>query len=159
MIFVFVPFIALSAVYLEKQRPNEGYGVVVCLFLFDITYNVACNPLLYSYPTEIMPFYMRSKGLAVKNLVGQVALIVNMYVNPIALKAIGYHYYIVFLCLNCIWLGLIYIFFPETKGYSLEELAMLFDEDAKIVIDGQGVEIGDEIRDIGEAIVLAKAKA
>lgn len=138
MIVIFVPFIALSAVYATKGSTNEGYGVIVCLFLFDIMYNVACNPLLYSYTTEIMPFYMRSRGLAIKNFVGQIALIINMYVNPIALAAIGYYYYIVFLALNCMWLVLIYLFFPETKGYSLEELSMLFDgTDSVVVLHGK----------------------
>jgi MFS family permease len=127
MISIFVPFIALSAVYTQKKQPGEGYGVVVCLFLFDIMYNVACNPLLYSYATEVMPFHMRSRGLAVKNLVGQVALIINMYVNPIALAAIGYHYYIFFLCLNCFWLFIIWFFFVETRGYTLEEIQQFFE--------------------------------
>lgn len=68
-------------------------------------------------------------------MVGQMALIINMYVNPIALAAIGYHYYIFYLGLNCVWLTLIWMFFPETKGYALEELAMLFDDEAN-VIDG-----------------------
>ncbi|KAH7323461.1 general substrate transporter [Rhexocercosporidium sp. MPI-PUGE-AT-0058] len=135
MITIAVPFITLSAVFAQSnpKNTNTAYGVVVCLFLYDIAYNVACNPLLYSYPTEIMPFYMRSKGLAVKTMVGQVALIINMYVNPIALAAIGYHYYIFFLGLNCVWLTLIWMFFPETKGYALEELAMLFDDDANVI--------------------------
>lgn len=151
MIVIFVPFIALSAVYATKGSPNEGYGVIVCLFLFDIMYNVACNPLLYSYTTEIMPFYMRSRGLAIKNFVGQIALIINMYVNPIALAAIGYYYYIVFLALNCMWLVLIYLFFPETKGYSLEELSMLFDGgDSVVVLDG---------KDGGVNVVVQDAKA
>ena len=129
MITIFVPFIALSAVYAQTGRKSEGYGVVVCLFLFDIMYNVACNPLLYSYVTEIMPFYMRSRGLAVKNLVGQLALITNMYVNPIALAEIGYYYYIFFLGLNCVWLAIIWYFFVETKGYTLEEIQQFFETD------------------------------
>lgn len=64
MIVIFVPYIALNAVYSKDGRASDGYGVIVCLFLFDFMYNVACNPLLYSYSTEIMPFFMRSKGLA-----------------------------------------------------------------------------------------------
>ncbi|KAK5056833.1 hypothetical protein LTR84_012365 [Exophiala bonariae] len=128
MIVVGVPFTVLSAVYVQTRKTGAGYGVVVCLFLYDVAYNIACNPLLYSYATEIMPFFMRARGLAVKTLVGQIALIINMYVNPIALAAIGYHYYIFFIGLNCFWLILIFFFFPETKGYSLEQLAVLFDD-------------------------------
>lgn len=139
MILIAIPFIALSAVYVQTKNNGTAYGVVVTLFLYDIAYNIACNPLLYSYPTEIMPFYMRSKGLAIKNMTGQLALIINMYVNPVALAAIGYYYYIVFLALNCMWLALIWLFFPETKGYALEELAMLFDDGASVL----GVKDGD----------------
>ena len=62
-----------------------------------------------------------------------------MYVNPIALAAIGYHYYFFYLALNCFWLACIYFYFPETRGYSLEELAALFDDDA-MVIKGMAVE-------------------
>jgi MFS family permease len=144
MILIFVPFIALSATYATKKSKGAGYGVIACLFLFDIMYNVACNPLLYSYPTEIMPFFMRTKGLAVKNFVGQIALIINMYVNPIALAKIGYHYYIFFLVLNVGWLTLIYMFFPETKGYTLEEMSMLFDGDENVVL---GLKIVSDLED------------
>lgn len=156
MITIFVPFIALSAVYAQRGQTGAGYGVVVCLFLFDIMYNVACNPLLYSYTTEVMPFYMRSRGLAVKNLVGQVALITNMYVNPIALAEIGYHYYIFYLGLNCVWLTIIWLFFVETKGYTLEEIQLFFEglpghgtitmakgEDSKDSLERVGTKAGD----------------
>jgi len=146
MILVATPFITLSAVYLSTSSHSTACGVVICLFLYDAAYNVACNPLLYSYPTETMPFYMRSKGLAVKNRVGQVALIINIYVNPIALASIVYQYYIVFLALNVVWLAVIWMWFPETKGYSLEELAMLFDEKAtglKDVEKSVGLEDGE----------------
>ncbi|KAH8660091.1 general substrate transporter [Xylariales sp. PMI_506] len=146
MIVIFVPFIALNAAYAKNSSASEGYGVIVCLFLFDFMYNVACNPLLYLYPTEIMPFFMRSKGLAIKNFAGQIALIINMYVNPIALAAISYYYYIFFLGLNCIWLYIIWAYFPETTGYSLEELSALFDGDTdgtevlevKAALEGNG---------------------
>ncbi|GKT40262.1 lactose permease [Colletotrichum spaethianum] len=157
MILIFVPFIALSAVYSQKKRQDEGYGVIVCLFLFDIMYNVACNPLLYSYATEIMPFYMRSKGLAVKNFVGQIALIINMWVNPIALAAIEYHYYIFFLGLNCVWLYLIWCFFPETSGYSLEELSIIFEDGNHAVEILNAVEVDRDAKDVSEYAVKPKA--
>jgi hypothetical protein len=149
MIVIFVPFIALSAVYNQTGRASDGYGVIVCLFLFDFMYNVACNPLLYTYPTEIMPFFMRSRGLAVKNFVGQIALIINMYVNPIALVGIGYHYYIFFLALNCVWLFIIWMYFPETNGYSLEALAMLFNGE----VDGVHVLEGKKLNGSIEHVV------
>lgn len=51
--------------------------VIVFLFLYNAGFNIACNPLAYSYPTEILPYAMRTKGLSVMVAVGQALLIVN----------------------------------------------------------------------------------
>lgn len=55
------------------------------------------------------------------------SLVIASFCNSIAMDNIGWRYYIVF----CVILALIvvntYFFFPETKGYSLEEVAILFD--------------------------------
>lgn len=55
------------------------------------------NPLLYCYPTEILPFAIRDKGLSMQIAVSQAALTINQYVNPIALDNIGYYYFIFYL--------------------------------------------------------------
>ena len=51
----------------------------------------------------------------------------NQYVNPIALKHIGWKYYIVY----CIWIlveiATVYFLFPETHGRTLEELSFMFE--------------------------------
>ena len=51
--------------------------------------------------------------------------------NPIALSAIGWKYYIVYCCWLVVEFVFVYVFIVETKGLSLEETAALFDgEDA-----------------------------
>lgn len=57
------------------------------------------------------------------------AIIFNTFVNPIALEAIGWKYYIVFIVLLVVYSILAWFFFPETKGYTLEEIAVVFDGD------------------------------
>jgi hypothetical protein len=59
-------------------------------------YNVGWNALAYTYMVEIFPFQQRSKGIAVEQLAVRCAVFVNTYVNPIALSAIGWKYYIVY---------------------------------------------------------------
>lgn len=43
------------------------------------------------------------------------------------MENIGWRYYIVFCCFLVVILAVTYLFFPETKGYSLEEIAIVFD--------------------------------
>jgi hypothetical protein len=51
----------------------------------------------------------------------------NTFVNPIALEAIAWRYYIVFIVVLMIFGVTAYFFYPETKGYSLEQIAVIFD--------------------------------
>lgn len=63
------------------------------------------------------------------NLAVQVALVFNQYVNPIGLKNLGWKYYIFY----CVWIGIelvvVYFWYVETKGPTLEEIAKIFDGD------------------------------
>ncbi|KAJ0283661.1 hypothetical protein CBS470a_007201 [Colletotrichum nupharicola] len=124
MIFANVPLTITSAMYANHGSQAAAYGTVVFLFLYNAAFNIACNPLLYCYTPEILPYSIRSKGLALQVLSSQVMLTVNQYVNPIALERIGYYYFIFYLGMLLLGLALIYFTFPETKGYSLEELVI-----------------------------------
>lgn len=128
MIFANVPLTVSSAMYKEHGSNGAAYTTIVFLFLYNAAFNLACNPLLYCYTPEILPYSIRNRGLAFQVLVSQAALTVNQYVNPIALERIGYYYFIFYLGMLILGTALIYFTFPETKGYSLEELGMLFDE-------------------------------
>jgi hypothetical protein len=51
----------------------------------------------------------------------------NTYVNPIALRNVGWKFYIFFLCTTSTILVIIYFFFPEIKGLTLDEISVVFD--------------------------------
>lgn len=76
---------------------------------------------------EIFPYQQRTKGIAVEQLTVRFAVFFNTYVNPIALDAIGWKYYIVY----CVWIlveiATVYLLFPETHNRTLEELSFMFE--------------------------------
>lgn len=47
-------------------------------------------------------------------------------VTPIAVTSIGWKYYIVFTCVCLVSIPIVYFYFPETSGKSLEEIDMIF---------------------------------
>ncbi|KAK7051545.1 hypothetical protein VNI00_004523 [Paramarasmius palmivorus] len=109
------------------QRPEAGHGLIAFMFLFFAAYDIAFSPLIVSYTVEILPFAIRAKGFNVFNLTVSAAIIFNQYVNPIALDAITWKYYVVYCCWLVFELVYVYLFVVETKGLTLEETAALFD--------------------------------
>ncbi|KAI5887242.1 general substrate transporter [Schizophyllum commune H4-8] len=126
-----------SARFAIDGTDAAAHAVVAFIFLFYAAYDIAYSPLIVSYTVEILPFHLRAKGLTVFNFMVSCSLIFNQYVNPIALKAIAWKYYIVYVCWIAFEIVFIYLYCIETKGKSLEETAALFDgEEAETHIAG-----------------------
>lgn len=56
-----------------------------------------------------------------------VAIFINTFVNPIALEAIHWKYYIVFIVMLALLLITVFFAYPETRGHTLEQMAVIFD--------------------------------
>lgn len=126
------------------------------LFLFNGAYDVAWTPLSQSYTSEILPYRIRAKGMTIfaflqaactavnqyvkfKSEVGGtvltiILLVLRRYVNPVALEAIKWKYYTVYIALLVFYLVMVYLYFVETKGYTSEEVGALFDSNADAVV-------------------------
>ncbi|KAI0075843.1 general substrate transporter [Panus rudis PR-1116 ss-1] len=117
------------ALYSETGNVAAGHTFIAMIFLFYAFYDIAFTPLIVSYTVEILPFAIRAKGFTVFNFALTLSLIFNQYVNPIALDAIAWKYYIVYLCWLAFEVLFIYMYLIETKNRTLEETAALFDGD------------------------------
>lgn len=133
MTVAFVVWTAVSAKNEQQDLENRGLGIaiVVMIFVFFVFYNVAMNPIPVAYLLEIMPYTLRAKSMTVMNTAQFCSIVFNGFANPIALEAIGWRYYIVYAVVLPVWFVVVWFTFPETKGLSLEEVAVVFDgEDA-----------------------------
>ena len=127
---VLVTFIAWTIAaqqYLENGSIAAGRMVLACIFLFQAFYTFGWTNLVVTYPLEIVTYQMRAKTWAFVLLTIQVASIFGGYVNPIGLENIGWKFYIYY----CVWVAfiflIVYFFFVETAGPTLEELTYLFE--------------------------------
>lgn len=132
----------VSTVFAEKQEGTKSAAIacVAMVWFYLGTFNAA-NPVLWSYPSEVQTFSMRSKGLLVWNTVSQLFGGYTSWVDPVALSKIGWRYYIVYMPLIVIQWILMYFceltlscddnklipVMVETYGYTLEEIAIAFD--------------------------------
>lgn len=64
----------------------------------------------------MLPFYLRAKGTTIYQCWQGLVLVYNGFVNPVAMDAIDWRYYIVFCCLLAFELTVIYFSFPEVRA-------------------------------------------
>ncbi|KAG9195800.1 hypothetical protein G6011_00921 [Alternaria panax] len=129
MLVAYILVTALSGAFAVSGSPSTGISVIPFLFIFFAGYDIALTPFLTAYPCEIWPYRLRSHGLTVTWITVVVANFFNTFVNPIALEAIGWKYYFIFIVV-LVTMGLtVYFFYPETRGYTLEHMAVIFDGD------------------------------
>ncbi|CAG8257326.1 unnamed protein product [Penicillium nalgiovense] len=119
----------MSGLFQELHVLEAGIAVVPMLFLFCSAYDMAYMPLFIAYPAEILPFQLRAKGLAITLTTDSMACFFNQFINPIALDAIHWKYFTVYLGCLVIFMATIYFLLPETKGLSLEEVARIFEKE------------------------------
>jgi len=126
---------------------HAGIGVIIMIFAYSSAYGLAWTPLTALHPIEIMPYNIRAKGLAVSAMAVNIALFFNSYVNPIGIASWGWKFYLVYVVWIPFEILTIYLFYPETRGRTLEELAVIFDgEAAKVAgnaddINADGIEV------------------
>ncbi|KAF2086370.1 general substrate transporter [Saccharata proteae CBS 121410] len=130
MLASYIAISGLSGSFYSTGNSATGLAVLPMLFVYYAGYDIAFTPLLISYPCEIWPFALRSRGLVVSIFTTQLGLFFNTFVNPIAMDAIHWKYYVIFAVLLVFVTLTCYFFYPETKGYSLEEIARVFDGEA-----------------------------
>ncbi|KAF9875365.1 hexose transporter protein [Colletotrichum karsti] len=141
----------LSAGYTKYDIKAAGTAVIPFLFLFYASYDIAYTPMSYGYPTEILTYSLRTKGLAIYIVTVAIAVSLNTWINPIALDALGWKYYAIYIVINAALLAIQYFKFPETKDRTIEEIATIFDgTHATAVVYGQGGGMERDVRSVRE---------
>lgn len=118
----------MAGLFAEMGILAAGIAVVPMLFFFCAAYDFAYMPLFIAYPAEILPFQLRAKGLAITLTTDSLACFFNQYVNPVAFDALRWRYFSIYVGCLVVVLALVYFFFPETQGKSLEEVSQIFEK-------------------------------
>jgi MFS family permease len=142
MLGSYICITALSASFAHTLKAAVGVAVIPFLFIFYGFYDIAFTPLLVSYTCEIWPYDLRARGVGVMFISTNLAVFFNIFINPIALEAIQWKYYLVYVILLALITTTIYFCYPETNGHTLEEMARVFDgEDAAVPKEGRVQEV------------------
>ncbi|KAG4033090.1 hypothetical protein MFRU_005g01070 [Monilinia fructicola] len=135
----------------SENNPKLAYGVIVSIYLFGLIYSWGFTPLQTLYAVECLENRTRAKGSGLNYLFLNIAMVVNTYGISVGIAAIGWKLYLVYIAWICIELLLIYFFFVETAGKTLEEMKSIFDapnprkestKKTNMIFDGSGRVMG-----------------
>jgi hypothetical protein len=113
----------------EEHTDHAGaYGAAAAAMVFIYTFVFAQTVLMiaFLYPTEIWPQEVRARGNSFGVFGWAVGCGTTTLVIPSMFSALGWKTLVVFGCFNFVSLPLVFFFFPETLGRSLEEVNLLF---------------------------------
>lgn len=110
----------------SNEAKQAAKGGVFGLFLFIIVFGATWLPLPWLYPAEINPIKTRGKANAVSTCTNWLFNFVVVMITPIMTDNIGWATYLVFAAINACFLPIVFFFYPETQGRSLEEIDLVF---------------------------------
>ncbi|KXH65412.1 hypothetical protein CNYM01_08982 [Colletotrichum nymphaeae SA-01] len=121
-------YIMLTAFTAESaNHKNLSYGVIVSIYVFGICFAWGFTPLQTLYAVECLENRTRAKGSGLSFLFLNVAIMINTYGISVGMEKIAWKLYLVYIAWICIEMAIIYFFFVETAGKTLEELKSIFE--------------------------------
>lgn len=123
-----VSYVLLTAFTAASEtKSNLAYGTIVSIYLFGICFAWGWTPLQTLYAVECLENRTRAKGSGLNFLFLNVAMVVNTYGISVGIATIGWKLYLVYIGWICVELVIVYFFFVETAGKTLEELKEIFE--------------------------------
>ncbi|KAH9849895.1 general substrate transporter [Lenzites betulinus] len=111
----------------QEGRPIVGGVGIAFVYVFLVVFAFAWTPAQSLYPTEVLAYNTRAKGLAFMNLLVNIASVFNTYVPPVAIARASWRFYIFYILWDALGVVVIYLTFVETKGRNLEEIDDIFE--------------------------------
>ncbi|KAG1146841.1 hypothetical protein G6F37_004925 [Rhizopus arrhizus] len=105
---------------------HASYFCIVMIYIFVAGFAYSWGPVGWVYPAEIYPLAIRAKGTSITTAANWLMNFVISLFVPVMLTTITWGTYIFFGCCCVCMAVCVFIFFPETKGRSLEEMDVVF---------------------------------
>ncbi|KAF9882668.1 hypothetical protein FE257_005662 [Aspergillus nanangensis] len=119
-----------TGVVSENGAPqlDTRYGVTatVFLFVFNSFFAIGWLGMTWLYPAEITNLRIRIQANALSTSSNWMSNFLIVMITPPAFANLGYQTYIMFAVFNAALIPCVYLFFPETKGRTLEEMDIVF---------------------------------
>lgn len=136
---------------LGSMKDNSAAQVVSCvlLFVFNSFFAIGWLGMTWLYPAEIVGLRMRGPANALSTASNWSFNFMVVMVTGPSFQNIDWGTYIVFAALNALIIPVVYFFFPETAGRSLEDMDVVFALAYKENVSPVAVSLRDDVPPAG----------
>jgi hypothetical protein len=110
-----------------SANENALRAMVAMNFVFSLFFTFI-GIISWVYPAEIFPMEIRAKGNSFSTLTNWCLNLLFAQTAPIALEKMGFKFFYFFFAFNIIATACYALFYPETKGKTLEQMDELFGD-------------------------------
>ena len=167
---------AVLAGTVANGSKSAGIVAIVMLFLFNFFFAVGLLAIPWLLPAEYAPLAIRTRAAALATASNLIFTFLVVEITPVSINSIGksdpvltslipandsgWRTYVYFGVFNAFFLPLIYFYYPETRGLSLEHIDKLFTGDkvalhwkASMGEGGDGGNVGDASKELGAQMI------
>ncbi|KAJ7472655.1 general substrate transporter [Mycena latifolia] len=112
----------------STNHAAQTAGVAFIILFGSLFFSVSFGPVSWVYQSEIFPMRIRAIGTAVCTCANWACNVLISQVSPLGLSRLTWRFYILFVVMNIVNGIVVFFFFPETKGKSLEEMDAVFGD-------------------------------
>ncbi|KAK3196339.1 hypothetical protein K4F52_000721 [Lecanicillium sp. MT-2017a] len=113
-----------------QQHKAAGWAGIVFIYIYDINFAYSLGPVGWVLPSEIFNLSNRSKAMAITCSSTWMSNFIIGLVTPDMLDNLKWGTYVFFAVFCAIAVAFTYFFVPETKGKSLEDMDIAFNDTA-----------------------------
>lgn len=152
-------FAGVSKAAIDQPQNQAVYGAVATAMILIFTFCLCAFWIIiaFIYAAEIFPTPLRAKGNGFLVLGWGVGFGSGVLWCPIVVDKLGYKIFYIFGVLNYVWIAVVWLFFPETAGRSLESIDLLFRSNSWLVYQNER-ELPERLRQHEAEIAAALAQ-
>lgn len=107
-----------------------GWAGIAFVYIYDINFSYSFAPIGWVLPSEIFNLGNRSKSISITTSATWMCNFIIGLVTPMMLSTLGWGTYIFFAAFCLLAFLFVWLFVPETKGRSLEDMDAVFGDSA-----------------------------
>jgi MFS family permease len=123
-----------------QNRVGLAFGVVA-FYAFLAVYGLGIDVCGVVWYSEVFPNHIRAKGICLSIATIALTDLVYLQATATAFANIGWHFYLLFICITFVGGIIFYFILPETRGIPLEEIAKIFGETEDIMVFSEDLHV------------------